>query len=90
MKVLKSRYVTPYAEAMDNAMSLGITAAMVVMATRFGWGKKRLKRLQTATEEFLREELLPKSPRCTEAYRNELEYALERMQQALSERMKES
>lgn len=88
MNTIKSRYVTPQSDALDNAMSLGITTAMVVMSRSFGWGKTRLKRLQAATEAFLRAELLPKSPRCTTAYRDELAYALERMQEYLTERMR--
>ena len=88
MKALKTRYRTPTGDAMDNAMSLGITAAMMVMATRFGWGKKRLLRLQAATVEFLQQELMPHGDRYTQQYRDELAYALARMQEALTERMK--
>ena len=66
----------------------GITAAMMVMATRFGWGKKRLLRLQAATVEFLQQELMPHGDRYTQQYRDELAYALARMQEALTERMK--
>lgn len=45
MKVMKERYQTHTADAMDTAMSLGITLTMVVMAREFGFGKKRLLRL---------------------------------------------
>lgn len=88
MKALKTRYVTPKAKAMDYAISIGITAAMTVMATRFGWGKTRLRRLQEATMEFVCAELTPTAPKCTEAYLDELEYKLTRMTDALNERMK--
>ena len=88
MNVLKTRYRTPTGDALDNAMSLGITAAMVVMSRSFGWGKKRLLRLQAATVEFLQQELLPRGEKYTQQYRDELAYALARMQEALTERMK--
>lgn len=39
MKVKKERYRTHTADAMDTAMSLGITLTMVVMAREFGFGK---------------------------------------------------
>ena len=45
MKVMKERYRTKSASALDTAMSLGITLTMVVMAREFGFGKKRLLRL---------------------------------------------
>lgn len=88
MNTIKSRYVTPQSEALDNAMSLGITAAMVVISRSFGWGKTRLQRLQAATVEFLESELRPHGDRYTTQYRDELAYALERMQEYLAERMK--
>lgn len=88
MNALKNRYRTPTGDAMDNAMSLGITAAMLVMSRSFGWGKKRLLRLQAATVEFLQQELLPHGEKYTQQYRDELAYALTRMQEALTERMK--
>lgn len=87
MKVMKERYRTKSASALDTAMSLGITLTMVVMAREFGFGKKRLLRLKKAAVEFLETEIRPHGDRYTQQYRDELEYALERMQQALSERM---
>lgn len=87
MKVIKDRYRTHTADAMDTAMSLGITLTMVVMAREFGFGKKRLLRLQKAAVEFLETEIRPHGARYTQQYRDELEYALERMQQALAERL---
>lgn len=87
MKVIKDRYRTQSGDAMDTAMSLGITLTMVVMAREFGFGKKRLLRLQKAAVEFLETEIRPHGARYTQQYRDELEYALERMQQALAERL---
>ena len=87
MKVMKERYQTHTADAMDTARSLGITLTMVVMAREFGFGKKRLLRLQKAAVEFLETEIRPHGARYTQQYRDELEYALERMQQALAERL---
>lgn len=87
MKVMKERYRTPTADTMDTAMSLGITLTMVVMAKEFGFGKKRLLRLQKAAVEFLETEIRPHGDRYTQQYRDELEYALVRMQQALAERL---
>lgn len=87
MKVMKERYRTHTADAMDTAMSLGITLTMVVMAREFGFGKKRLLRLQKAAVEFLETEIRPHGDRYTQQYQDELDYALERMQQALAERL---
>lgn len=53
MKVIKNRYCTQSNNTMDTAMSLGITLTMVVMAREFGFGKKRLLRLQQALAERL-------------------------------------
>ena len=62
MKVMKERYRTHTADAMDTAMSLGITLTMVVMAREFGFGKKGFCDCRKRRSSFWRQKSVRTAP----------------------------
>ena len=87
--MVKQRAITPQNEARDTEIALGIAATLMTLATKQGWGKKRLKRLNDQVYEFVQRELLPKAPRFTPSYFADLEYSFKRLEDELLKRMGE-
>lgn len=69
----------------DTEMSTGMTAVMLVLNRKHGWGAKRLSRLIDEVNDFTEKEIMPKSQRFTQTYLSEIQYAFQRMSEALDQ-----
>lgn len=87
MKAMINRAVTKQNEARDMEIAIGIAATLMTLATKQGWGKKRLNRLNDQVYEFVQKELMPKAPRFTPSYLADLEYSFKRLEDELLKRM---
>ena len=83
----KQRAITPQNEARDKKIAIGIASVLMVLATKQGWGKKRLNRLNDQVYEFVQADLLPKAPKFSKGYLADLQYSFDRLEKGLLERM---
>ena len=87
MKVRLDRAVTVKGECMDLSYSLGMMSVLHVMGEKHGWGPKRLPELLNDSIAFLEQNVKPKAPKFSPAYRDELEYAFARMTEGVQQMM---